>query len=289
MIPWGTKVERTGNGRSLGLFRGRSLGMPHPVLRFLLALLLGLSLEGTAFSMEDADELYRQGRFVEAERAYASLGMDSPKDLRYLYNRGCAAYNSAGYHAAFAAFSIVFERAKDPDMRFRAAYNLGNTAYRMADFLSAVNAFKTALRYRPSSEDARHNLELALSALARHQKAKEETAEHQAEGSGENGKEKIDQSGQARAHDERVAAEDKKGVGKELSEDVEEVQSSGLRNREFEIPGKLPGEQGQESVSMLDRKKAQAFLENLRENPSQFIRYRMRGEKSFAGRPEKDW
>ncbi|MDB4265000.1 VWA domain-containing protein, partial [bacterium] len=37
---------------------------------------------------ESPDELYRKGRFAEAEKAYAQSDMDNPKDLRYRYNRG---------------------------------------------------------------------------------------------------------------------------------------------------------------------------------------------------------
>ena len=60
----------------------------------LLALLLAgsLAVAGRARAGEDPDQLFRKGRYAEAEKAYADLDMDHPKDVRYRYNRGCAAY-----------------------------------------------------------------------------------------------------------------------------------------------------------------------------------------------------
>jgi Ca-activated chloride channel family protein len=37
------------------------------------------------------DELYRQGKYEDAEKSYAQGDMDHPKDIRYRYDRGCAA------------------------------------------------------------------------------------------------------------------------------------------------------------------------------------------------------
>ena len=49
---------------------------------------------------ENPDELYRLGRFAEAEKIYADSDMDNPKDLRYRYNRACSNYQGADYKGA---------------------------------------------------------------------------------------------------------------------------------------------------------------------------------------------
>ncbi|MEE9566446.1 MAG: hypothetical protein V3W17_03005, partial [Desulfobacteria bacterium] len=82
-----------------------------------------------AIAAEHPDELYRQGYFAEAEEAYALLDMDHPDDVRYRYNRGCAAFEGLEYQAARAALSSVLRKAEDNEMRFKTAYNLGNTAF----------------------------------------------------------------------------------------------------------------------------------------------------------------
>ena len=118
-----------------------------------------------AIAAEHPDELYRQGYFAEAEEAYAHLDMDHPDDIRYRYNRGCAAFQRIEYQAARAAFSSVLRRVEDNEMRFRTAYNLGNTAFMQDDFSSAMAYYKQAIFYNPLSEDAKYNLELTLRAL----------------------------------------------------------------------------------------------------------------------------
>jgi Ca-activated chloride channel family protein len=141
----------------------------------LLPLLLAASLAGAgrAQAAEDPDQLFRKGRFAEAEKAYADLDMDHPKDVRYRYNRGCAAYQKGDYEAAIAAFSSASVRAGDDPMRFRTAYNLGNAVFQKGDFAAAADLYRNALRFDPASADARHNLELALRKLEQQKKDQE--------------------------------------------------------------------------------------------------------------------
>ena len=90
--------------------------------------LLPLLLPNPGLAADPPDKLYRQGRYEEAEKAYAKADMDHPRDIRFRYNRGCAAFQNGQYKDADAAFSSVMRRAKDGNVRFRAAYNLGNSA-----------------------------------------------------------------------------------------------------------------------------------------------------------------
>ena len=92
------------------------------MLRLLIPWILcfGVFFGTQVLAKENPDELYRQGRFAEAEKAYARSDMDHPKDIRYRYNRGCAAYQNGDFQGAMAAFSSVLRRAKDDEMRFKA-------------------------------------------------------------------------------------------------------------------------------------------------------------------------
>ena len=138
-------------------------------------LLLLLSHAGLA--ADPPDELYRQGRYEDAEKAYAKADMDHPKDIRFRYNRGCAAFQNGQYKEADAAFSSVMRRATDNNVRFRAAYNLGNTAYKQEDYASTAEYFKAALTANPASEDARYNLELALRAIEKMKQKQSEASQ----------------------------------------------------------------------------------------------------------------
>jgi Ca-activated chloride channel family protein len=129
-----------------------------------------------------ADEMYRNGQYAEAEKEYARLDMDHPREIRFRYNRGCAAFRNGKYKEAQAAFASVLRRTQDPALRFKALYNLGNTAFKQGDLEAAAANYKKALAADPGSEDARHNLELALRTMARNkQKASQSKANETAQ------------------------------------------------------------------------------------------------------------
>jgi len=60
-------------------------------------------IHGPVFAA-DADELYRKGDYAEAEKAYKQGDMDNPKDIRFRYNRGCAAFQNSDYKGAAGSF-----------------------------------------------------------------------------------------------------------------------------------------------------------------------------------------
>ncbi len=82
---------------------GRKVPLARAGLLFLTIMAICTLTAARSQAVESPDELYRKGRFAEAEKAYARSDMDNPKDLRYRYNRGCAAYQSGDYQAAAAA------------------------------------------------------------------------------------------------------------------------------------------------------------------------------------------
>jgi Ca-activated chloride channel homolog len=149
----------------------------YPVMVLMLVLIAGC-YPRPVLAAETPDELYRQGRYEEAKEAYTRDDMDHPKDTRFRYNRGCAAFQNGQYEEAAAAFSSVMKRTDDAEMRFKAAFNLGNTAFKQGDFASAAMYYKQSLAHQSSSEDARYNLELSLRSLEKEkQKEKQEPSD----------------------------------------------------------------------------------------------------------------
>lgn len=150
-------------------------------IAYIFILVLGMGA-APAQATDSADNLYRQGRFSEAAEAYARKDMDHPGDIRYRYNRGCAAFQNGQYAEAAAAFTSTLRRAEDPQMRFKAVFNLGNTAFKQGDFTSAAGYYKQALTELPDNMDAKHNLELALRAL---EEAKQQQTPESPKGEGQ--------------------------------------------------------------------------------------------------------
>lgn len=287
------------------------------------------------WSTEDPDELYRKGRFADAEKIYATKDMDNPKDVRYRYNRGCAAYQAGDFNGAIAAFSSALRRAQDNEMRFRAAFNMGNASFKLNDFASSVDHFKAAIQYNPKSEDARHNLELALKALRKasdnksdgnSDKKTDKTKDGQKDkkkGDSSDSKKVDGESSQPPNREDSKSSQgdkpkkdgdqkpqsDKDQAGKRESDGKgskqSERDSSAPENKPpadlsgpLEALNQLPEteqDKNQRSnaqgsaLSLVDRNRAKALLDNIQENPARFFRFQVPNEKRQGVASGRDW
>ncbi len=285
--------------------------------------LLPLLLPHTGLAADPPDQLYRQGRYEDAEKAYAKADMDHPKDIRFRYNRGCAAFQNGQYKEAEAAFSSVMRRATDGNVRFRAAYNLGNTAYKQEDYASAAEYFKAALTANPASEDARYNLELALRAIEKTKQKQSEapkdnpqTGDKQEEGQEEKNSENNGQSQDNSAQNQNQKQKDTpNGDGEKPPDDPtpqDTTEPDGNQNQEStqekkpetesneDMAGDLRPRQAMSELqkkngqqrsegSAVDQKKAEALLDNVQENPSALLQFMMPEENRHGTASGRDW
>jgi len=115
-----------------------------------------------------AEKAWDQGHAVEAALAYlAELSMRQDDDTAW-YNAGTASLAAGDADAARASLSRA-AASLDPDVRFRALYNLGllalaqarvDTANRDAHLADAERAYREALLLKPRHLPAKWNLEL---------------------------------------------------------------------------------------------------------------------------------
>ena len=271
-------------------------------------------------AVESPDELYRKGRYAEAEEAYAQSDMDNPKDLRYRYNRVCAAYQSGDYQAAAAAFASVLRRSEDSDIRFKAAYNLGNAAYKQEDYQTAAKHYKQAITQDPSSEDARHNLELSIRALQKQQEQQSEQSQDQsqqgteqqpnpADGKNDKGdqdrqskdkssgqdsaqnQQKQKESEQPEGNPEQSAGqspENKSGESRQSGQKSQQELAGDLKPRE-DVPPAQAGEQASKmTMTRMNQQKAEALLDNIQEDRSQMMLLQTKGRQRGVD-SGKDW
>ena len=281
---------------------------------FTAILFFGFIHSCLALAAENPDELYGQGRFEEAEKAYSRSDMDNPKDIRYRYNRGCAAYQNSDFKGAMAAFSSVLRRSDNEEIQFKAAYNLGNAAFKEGNFESAVEQYKEALLSNPESEDAKYNLELALRELEKLKKKKTEKQKkegqketgqskdtgdnsssgdkgedsEQKQAQGQDQKNSKDQKQSEKQEDDKEKTHERTDEGQKAEQDTSRDLSGELR------PLQAMAEQGEDQTpdqpgAVLDRKKAEALLDNLKEDRSRFLRFQIPEDKKRGVKSGKDW
>jgi Ca-activated chloride channel family protein len=249
--------------------------------------------------------------------------MDHPKDIRFRYNRGCAAFQNGQYKEADAAFSSVMRRAKDADVRFRAAFNLGNTAYKQGDYTTAGTYYKEALTAKPDSEDARYNLELSLRAIEQMKQKQPDAANANPEmgdkkegGQEEKNSEKNGQSQKQGSEKKDQNKEDThKGDRQKRSDDSKTDDTTALGGNQNQgstrdekpetepdedLSGKLRPRQtlsefkkknGEPEVdnATIDKKRAEALLDNVQENPSELLRLMFPEENRQGTASGRDW
>jgi Ca-activated chloride channel family protein len=293
---------------------------------FVGVLFWGILFSHQTLAAEDPDALYEQGRFAEAEKAYAEADMDHPKDIRYRFNRGCAAFQNGDFQEATAAFSSVLRRAEEDEMRFKSLYNLGNTAFKQGDFERAADLYRRAISYHPQSDDAKYNLELALRELERLKQQEEQNQETPSQG--ERGQQEDQQHHRDQKDDGPDRLPSKEGSqeqppqepsqGQERPQDkgreeAEEETSSAQTNKaeqehgkaagqkppqdlsgELKAMGGVPPEQVDEeapgaAMSMVDKKRAEALLDNVEENPARFLQFQMPKGKRNGVSSGRDW
>jgi Ca-activated chloride channel family protein len=296
------------------------------VISIIFPLLFEVISPTGAMAADNPDELYDQGRFAEAEKAYAASDMDHPKDIRYRYNRGCAAYQNAGYRGAAAAFASALRRAQDSETRFKAVYNLGNTAFKQGDLASAVAHYKKALMYRPNSTEAKYNLELALRQLEKQKQSKGEGQKkpsdkdsRQPEKNGDQSQDKKPAKGPDKSCGETKMPDQPSSQAKNQgknegqgqsgpeqqppqpkeakpggSQKVEQDSAKDLSG-DLELMQGLPEEKGHDQqaqgsvMSMIDKKKAEALLDNIKEDRSRFLRFQVPQDRRQGVPSGKNW
>lgn len=293
--------------------------------------LLVVGIVPTVRAAETADELYEQGRFQEALDAYDRLDLENPKDLRYRYNRGCAAYRKGDHQRAMAAFSSLLRRldtlgtsqaGRDRELRAKATFNMGNTAFQQGAYERAAQYYKQALEYEETRADARYNLELALRRLdeKQRQEGDENTAgappENREEdggeaneggdGAGESPPEETPEREQDKAVGEGDETRDAEGTeANEPAPVADEPAERGQREEEHEsenLSGDLKGPQVGDSapregadedvragVSAMDRERAEALLDNVIEDRARFLRFQIPEDKTDGVPSGKDW
>ncbi len=238
-------------------------------------LFLGVMPLNRAVAKDHPDDLYRQGYFEEAEEAYAHLDLDHPEDIRYRYNRGCAAYEGHQFETARAVFTSVLRKTEDPAIRFKIAYNLGNTAYQQDDFSSAVAYYRQAIFYDPDNLDAKHNLELALRVLQRLDEKKNAEKKLRPERGADT---RGPKGAGGRGEQDNLPPED--DAQEDLTGELDQVESD---------EEELSEDSAEKPTSIMNKKKAENLLDQIREDRVRFMHFQIPKDKGRGVKSGKNW
>ncbi len=133
-----------------------------PVLSVLLVLSLGSCSEWrTGWVIVEGNGAFQRGEFQKASLSYlGSEAFGSSADV-VNYNLGNV-YNALGEtNTALAVWSRIVQPGFE-ELAYRLAFNKGYLLYQRGQYEEACQEFRTALLMKPSSLDAKRNLEICL-------------------------------------------------------------------------------------------------------------------------------
>ncbi len=103
-------------------------------------------------SVKQGNRLYHEGKFDEALKYYNEAKVDMPDSDVVNFDIGTALYQKQDYKKAIDAFNKAL-LSDNPEIEEKAAYNIGNSKYRLGklkkntDLASAINLYREALDY----------------------------------------------------------------------------------------------------------------------------------------------
>lgn len=116
-------------------------------------------------TLPKANVEYTEKKFVEAEANYRISNSKYPKSTVAAYNLGNAIYKQNQIAEAKLAYGKAIENIQSRAQKHKLYHNLGNVFMKEKNYLASVEAYKNALRNKPSDEETRYNYALAKKML----------------------------------------------------------------------------------------------------------------------------
>jgi len=216
----------------------------------MVCLCFGFMLVARADSPRKAREYMERGQYVEAMRIYDDLAVKNPKDSRYYYNAGVAAYKALKFTEAqeyFDAASI----SQDLDLQQQSYYNRGNALFKAGEeeanferktqmWKEAIDQFDHALNLNETDQLAQDNLQFVKQQLENLQQQQQEQDPDQ--NSDENKDEESEQDNEQQ--DEQNQSDQDQQDQDQQNQDQQQQQDQGEQDQ---------GEQDQEQNSSQDQ------------------------------------
>lgn len=139
--------------------------MKNLLLYILVTFSLAITAQEKDKTLPQANEEYKQNKFVDAEADYRISQSKFPNKATASYNLGNTIYKQNQASEAKYAYAKAIKNAKTRPEKHKAFHNLGNVFMKEKDYSQAVEAYKNALRNDPTDDETRYNYALAKQKL----------------------------------------------------------------------------------------------------------------------------
>ncbi len=231
------------------------------------------------------NELYNQGKYVEAENEYKKAIEINPNYDKSNYNFGNTQFLQNKMKEAKAQYELVSKTTKDNFIKADSEHNLGNIAMKEKKYDQAVEAYKNALRKNPKDDETRYNLALAQKMLKDQQQKKKDKKDNKKDDKKKKDKKDKDKKKKKKKDKNKKKKKDKKddkGNKDKDKKDKDKKDGKGDKDKKEQQP--------KPQSSKLSPNQVKQLLEamNNEENKTQ-KKMNARKERGRKVKQDKDW
>lgn len=130
-------------------------------------------------AIREGNKLYHKGQFDKALPEYQKAIEQNPKNDIARYNLANTRYRASNFDEAEKAFDDEITNTSDKKYKERSYYNKGVAFIKEKKLEESIDAWKTALKIDPTDEDARFNLQKALTEQKKNQSKEQKQQQQQ--------------------------------------------------------------------------------------------------------------
>ncbi|MES2572014.1 MAG: VWA domain-containing protein [Verrucomicrobiota bacterium] len=219
---------------TLSMLIGERRKTPSRPVAVLAALFAFVLLPESAMAKNPGLRAYEQADYEGAQEKFSRQLKLQPKSAALQFDLGSAAYKAGDYDKALESFSKAVT-SPDPQLRAKAAYNLGNTLYqrgaaqkekepKIQEWQNALQHYEETLKTEPANKDAQFNRDLVRQLIAdlKKEPPKEEKKDQ----------EKKDDQKKDQKDDKKDDQQDKDQKGEKKPEDSKEQQDKDSKEQQ---------------------------------------------------------
>ena len=225
------------------------------------------------------NEAYEQQDYEAAQSSYQEAIEKSPELPEPHYNSGNVRYRQGRHEEAQESYDRALLDA-DEDLYRDILFNQGNTQLQADEIDEAIGSYKEALRLDPSDQDAKHNLEVALSRLPQAE---------QPQGGQQQGDQQQPQDGQQQEGQQQQDDSQQPQDGEEQgAQQQPQSQGSGNSQQDQQPGSQQPQQQQPTPTTELTPEQARQLLSGVGDQ-TDTLQNQLQRQRSDIRQPEQNW
>lgn len=231
------------------------------------------------------NEAYEQQDYAAAQSSYQEAIEKSPELPEPHYNSGNVYHRQGQNEQAQESY----DRARldaDEGLYRDILFNQGNTQLRSGEIEDAIESYKEALRLNPTDQDAKHNLEVALSRLPPVEQQPPQTGQPQGDQQQQDGDQQEGQQEQDGDQQDEGQQQDGQEQGEQQQQ---QDQGGGADDQQDQQPPSQPPQQQPTSPAELTPEQARQLLSGVGDQTDTLQNQMQRSEFQGVRQPEQDW